>query len=51
MNGTKERTSIWVGAIRKVQEIPWLVETYRKEETAHNNSAVFVGPAISLQEW
>ncbi|XP_035716085.1 reducing polyketide synthase swnK [Folsomia candida] len=50
MNGTKERTSIWVGAIRKVQEIPWLVETYRKEETAHNNSAVFVGPAISLQE-
>lgn len=51
MNGTKQRSSIWVGGIRKVDDIPWVMETYKNEEVGHHNSAVFVGPAISFEEW
>ncbi|OXA40097.1 putative polyketide synthase 5 [Folsomia candida] len=50
MNGTKQRSSIWVGGIRKVDDIPWVMETYKNEEVGHHNSAVFVGPAISFEE-
>lgn len=51
MNGAKERGSIWVGVVREVDDIPWLVETYKNEAVGHSNSAVFVGPAISFMEW
>lgn len=51
----KKGSRIWVGISNQPDEIPYLIEQYKKEQSGEDgnfdNAAVIVGSTLSFEEW